>query len=74
MRFAVAAVEFWTRHGFNTMDWRKSVDGAQALVHDEFARLLVPDLDSRAEVQLYDCPSGEFAALMDSPAWSVPVE
>ena len=70
MRFAVAPVAFWETHGFYTGSWRKSVDGTLALVHDEFARRLVPDLQAHPEVQVYQCPGAALDELLESPAWS----
>ncbi|MFQ8600645.1 MAG: hypothetical protein ACLSAP_08730 [Oscillospiraceae bacterium] len=70
MRFAVAPVAFWEAHGFDTRYWRKSVDETYALVHDEFARRLVPDLQAHPEVQVYQCPGAALDELLESPAWS----
>lgn len=70
MRFAVAPVAFWEAHGFAPQHWRKSVDGTLALVHEEFARRLIPDLEVRPEVQIYQCPGAALDELLESPNWN----
>lgn len=70
MKFAIAPVAFWEVHGFSTKSWRKSVDGTLALVHDEFARRLIPDLEDRPEVQIYQCPGEALDVLLEGPNWN----
>ena len=40
MKFSIATVEFWQSVGFDTTNWRKSIDGTKALVHDKFPQVL----------------------------------
>lgn len=70
MEFCIASVAFWQSHGFDTSSWRKSIDGTLALVHKEYALVLVPDVDEREEVQVYRAPSAEFDAVLASDVWS----
>lgn len=70
MEFCIATVAFWQSHGFDTSNWRKSIDGTLALVHRTYAEVLVPDVDEREEVQVYRAPSAEFDAVLASDVWS----
>lgn len=62
MKFSIATVAFWQLVGFDTENWRKSVDGTKALVHTKFARALV-DLNNENVLTL-DVDSEEFKALI----------
>ena len=42
MDFCIATVAFWQSHGFDTSNWRKSIDGTLALVHRHMRRMM-PD-------------------------------
>lgn len=71
MKFCIATVLYWQQHGFNTTDWRKSVDNTQALIHLEYAKLLVPNIEADSSVTIYDYPSTELDNLLNSSAWAV---
>jgi hypothetical protein len=70
MIFCIASIEYWSSIGFDTTHWRKSNDESKALVHEQFAEVLVNTSDN-ANIQRYLCPSEEFSALMNSEEWSI---
>ena len=72
MKFSIATVEFWQSVGFDTTNWRKSIDGTKALVHDKFARALV-DLNNENVVTL-DVDSEEFKQIINEKFVERPVE
>ena len=72
MNFSIATVEFWQSVGFDTTNWRKSIDGTKALVHDKFARVLV-DLDNENVITL-DVDSEEFKQIIQDEFTEQPVE
>lgn len=59
MQFAIALVTYFQQHGFDTIDWRKSIDGTQALVHLEYAKTLISDIETDNNVTIYNYPSAE---------------
>ena len=52
MKFAIAKTDYWKLKGFDVTEWRKSKDGELALVHDDFARMLLPDIDKYNNVKI----------------------
>lgn len=70
MKFAIALISFWQNAGFNVDSWRKSVDETKALVHLEYAKVLVPDAETNPEVTIYTAPSEEFSDLLNSEEWA----
>ncbi len=62
MEFSIATIIFWQSVGFDTEDWRKSVDGSKALVHSKFARALT-SLENENVLTL-DVDSSEFQQLI----------
>ena len=70
MDFCIATVAFWQSHGFDTSNWRKSIDGTLALVHRTYAEVLVPDMVEREDVQVYRAPSAELDGVLGSEEWS----
>lgn len=66
MKFCIATIAYWNLVGFDTEYWRQSNDGLKALVHDKFARTLVPDADNNENVQVYDIDSQEFKDLLQA--------
>lgn len=70
MKFAIALISFWQNAGFNVDGWRKSVDKTKALVHLEYAKVLVPDAETNPEVTIYTAPSEEFSDLLNSEEWA----
>lgn len=76
MRFAVGFVTDFEDAGFETTNWRKSVDGTKTLCHDVYAELLLPALpDSNGDLvqryTIYDAPSDELTTLLNSAEWDV---
>lgn len=69
MKFAIATVVFWQSVGFDTDKWRKSADGSLAMVHIEFARVLVPDAEANENISVYDSPSTELDILLENDDW-----
>ena len=63
MKFSIATVEFWQSIGFDTTNWRKSIDGKKALVHDKFASALT-DLNNPNIITL-DVDSEEFKQIIE---------
>ena len=70
MEFAIATCELWSEYGYNIKRWRKSVDGTKALVHLEYAEILVPDIASDPEIVVYSYFDPEFEVLLNSPEWN----
>ena len=68
MEFAIATVEFWESVGFNTDNWRKSTDEKYALVHLEYAKVLV-DIGND-NIQVYRINDPAFKELLSSELWS----
>ncbi len=63
MNFSIATVVFWESIGFDTTNWRKSVDGLKALVHDKFAAALA-DIESNPNILTLDVDCEEFKQLI----------
>ena len=70
MEFCIATVAFWQSHGFDTSNWRKSIDGTLALVHKTYAAVLVPDIGELDEVQVYRSPSAELDGVLGGEMWT----
>lgn len=75
MRFAVGLVTDFEDAGFETSNWRKSIDGTKTIVHDVYAELLLPAVpDSNGDMvkrfEVYDAPSDSLTALLNSPEWT----
>ena len=62
MEFSIATIIFWQSVGFDTENWRKSVDGGKALVHSKFAKALT-SLENENILTL-DVDSSEFQQLI----------
>ena len=69
MEFCIATVEYWQSVGFDRTNWRKSVDGTKAMVHSEYAKVLV-DVENNPNVEVYLSPSREFTELLSSDEWT----
>lgn len=68
MIFCIGLVEYFNSIGFDTTDWRKSVDGTKAIVHENFVKVLIPEGD--ANLTYYAYPSVELDDLLNSPEWT----
>lgn len=68
MRFCIANVEYFETVGFDTTDWRKSVDGTKAIVHYNYVKVLIPESD--VNLTLYSYPSVELDTILNSPEWT----
>ena len=71
MKFCIATTLYWQQHGYNTAEWRKSVDSTQALIHLEYAKLLIPSIENDSNVTIYDYPSTELDNILNSSIWTV---
>lgn len=74
MRFAIGLVSDFEDAGFETSNWRKSIDGTKTICHDVYAELLLPALPDQngnliQKYQIYDAPSDELTAVLNSPEW-----
>lgn len=64
MKFAIATITYFESKGFDTENWRKSVDGLKALCHDKFAEALIQFPDEN--VLVLDVDSQEFKDLIEN--------
>ena len=71
MKFCITTVTYFKSIGFDTTNWRKSVDGTKAIVHDRFIKVIVPEYLTDANIATYECPSDELDALLSNSEWSV---
>ena len=69
MEFCIATIEYWQSVGFDCTNWRKSVDETKAMVHSEYAKVLV-DIRDNPNVEIYLSPSMEFTELLNSDEWT----
>lgn len=65
MKFAVAKTSYWKLKGFDVTEWRKSKNGELALVHDSFARMLLPNIDKDNNVKIYPFDSKELKEVLE---------
>ena len=73
MKFCIATLTYWESIGFDTTDWRKSIDGTKAIAHDRFIKILIPSYLSDPSITTLMCPSVELDALLASPEWATPI-
>ena len=69
MKFAIGLVDFFESLGFNTMHWRKSVDGKKTICHLEYAEILAHDLHNNSDVQIVDAPEAQDIMATDEWSW-----
>ncbi|MEY8560128.1 hypothetical protein AALF85_05465 [Jeotgalicoccus halotolerans] len=67
MQFVVAETMLFNQLGFNTDKWRKSLNGAYALVHYD---LVEEPLKNETEYTVYRHDDAEFKKLMASDEWT----
>lgn len=72
MEFCIGLDLYFRQHGFNTENWRKSVDGTKVIVHSEYAKLLIPGFEVDENVTCYEYPSQELNDILNSSEWFVP--
>lgn len=70
MRFAIAIIENFEKYGFDTTEFRKSVDGTQAIAHLGYIETLVADVENNEDFTIYIAPSTELTELLASSVWS----
>lgn len=71
MQYAVAETTLFHQLGFNTDKWRKSLDGAQALVHYD---MVEEALKNETDYDVFRHDDETFKALMNSSEWTEEVE
>lgn len=69
MEFCIATIEYWQSVGFDCTNWRKSVDETKAMVHSEYAKVLV-NIRDNPNVEIYLSPSRELTELLSSAEWT----
>ena len=70
MKFVIALVSYLESLGYNTSSLRKSADGSKAIVHMQYAEILSKNLDTNANVTIYDRVNPDFQALLASDEWN----
>lgn len=73
MKFVIAETNYLESGGFDTTDWRKSLDGTKSLGHIEWIRVLLPDVLTNANCTVYDAESDEFQALLKGLEWTAQI-
>lgn len=68
IKFCVATTEYWHSIGFDTTGWKKNIDGTKAIVHEEYANVLI-NTENNENIQVYECPSDELKTLLISSEW-----
>lgn len=71
MKFCIATIAYFENIGFDTTDWRKSIDGLKAIAHDRFIKILVPNYLSDENIIVLQCPSAELDEILNSKEWSI---
>lgn len=70
MKFVIASIVFLESVGFDVEHFRKNVDGTKALIHSEYAKVLVPDIETNENITIYESPSAVFDNLLQSEEWA----
>lgn len=70
MKFVIALVSYLESLGYDTSSLRKSADGSKAIVHMQYAEILSKNLDTNANVTIYDRVNPDFQALLASDEWN----
>lgn len=70
MKFVIALVSYLESLGYDTSSLRKSADGSKAIVHMQYAEILAKNLDTNANVTIYDRVNPDFQALLASDEWN----
>lgn len=66
MNFAIGNTEYYDSLGFDTTNWRKSLDGTLAVVHYDTIQFLADE----SEVTLYRHDDKAFKDVMMSEEWT----
>lgn len=66
MRFAIGLVTDFEDAGFDTSNWRKSIDNTKTMCHDTYAKILMTE----DKYTVHEAPSEEFSSLLDGLEWS----
>ena len=69
MNFCISEISYFNSLGFDTTDWRKSIDGTKAIVHDRFIKILAPNYLIDVNITTYQCPSIELDEVLNSINW-----
>lgn len=71
MKFAIAPVTYWDSIGFDTTEWRKSLDGTKAICHLEYAEKLGANLHANPQVQIIDSVDPNLKNILESSEWVI---
>jgi hypothetical protein len=71
MYFCIGTVMYFNSIGFNTTDWRHSVDGTKVIVHDKFIKVLIPNYVTDTSISVFACPSEELDSILNSEEWKI---
>ena len=71
MNFCISTIEYFNSLGFDTTDWRKSIDGTKAIAHDRFIKILIPEYLSDVNIVTLQCPSAELDTLLNGEEWTI---
>lgn len=71
MNFCIATLEYFNSIGFDTSTWRKSIDGIKAIAHASFIEIIIPNIKSNVNIQVYTSPSIELDNLLNSSEWKI---
>ena len=71
MNFCIATIEHFESIGFDTTNWRKSIDGTKAIAHDRFIKILIPSYLTDVNITTYQYPSAELDTILNSEEWKV---
>ena len=71
MNFCIATMEYFNTLGFDTTDWRKSINGTKAIAHDRFVKILVPNYSTDVNITTLQCPSVELDTILNSEEWTI---
>ena len=69
MEFVVATIEFWLDHFVPTSHLAKSWDNKLALMHIEFAEIMVPGVREMPEVRIFEYNTEELNSFLVSEEW-----
>lgn len=71
MEFVVATVDFWLDHFVPTSHLAKSWDGNLALMHIEFAEIMIPSVREMVdEVRIFQYNTEELNSFLSSEEWA----
>jgi hypothetical protein len=70
MRFVIYPTAKLEQAGFFAYQFRKNFDGTLAIAHLEAIAVIIPDIESKPDAQVYHSPSVELDAYLASEEWA----